>query len=103
MRPIVLFPPFVNHRAPSGPAVILDGRLIPLPVYRVTVPAPDAPAVPTVSADTLSNNTEAPAKRHPNDRPTMAPPHPPACNAEQPSGRYKDSRLLSFPPPTCSR
>jgi hypothetical protein len=32
IRPIESFPKFVNQRAPSGPAVIQPGKLIPGPV-----------------------------------------------------------------------
>ena len=32
MRPIELLPTLVNHRAPSGPAVIPSGPLMPVPV-----------------------------------------------------------------------
>ena len=32
MRPMELFPKFVNHKAPSGPAVIPVGSLMPVPV-----------------------------------------------------------------------
>jgi hypothetical protein len=38
IRPIELFPAFVNHNAPSGPAVIPIGRLTPVPEYFVIAP-----------------------------------------------------------------
>ena len=39
IRPIELPVQLVNHIAPSGPAVISKGPLIPLPVKRVSAPA----------------------------------------------------------------
>ena len=38
MRPIELFPELVNHKAPSGPAVIPVGPSIPVPVKMAAFP-----------------------------------------------------------------
>ena len=38
IRPIESFPKLVNHIAPSGPAAIPSGELMPVPVKLVTVP-----------------------------------------------------------------
>ena len=38
IRPMLLLPMLVNHKAPSGPAVIPFGASMPVPVKLVTVP-----------------------------------------------------------------
>src|ERR1700721_1793241 len=50
MRPIEPFPWLTNHRAPSGPDVMLYGSLMPKPLYLVTAPPPDGAALPAVRA-----------------------------------------------------
>ena len=39
IRPMELLPESVNHKAPSGPAVIPNGSSMPMPVKLVTIPA----------------------------------------------------------------